>query len=156
MHLNELGEVVLLWGVPSNKEIAMIKKKVDANRDLCVLVPEMRPLCLGLEIAKRLNEGDIKYTYATDNMLGILFYQNKIKEVLFIYKDFRDDHLVSMCGSLYVCLLAHIHNVPIEPVRGDAATQSSATASLLDEYMRFQYNHVIEAADEYVPMDIIR
>ena len=154
--MNELGEVVLLWGVPSDKEIAMIKEKGEANQNLYFLVPEMRPHCLGLEVAKRLKAGGIQHTYATDNMLGILFYQNKIKEVLFVYKDLIDDHLVGMCGSLYVCLLAHVHNIPIEPVRGDAVTQSSAAASLLDEYMRFQYNHVIETADEYVPMDIIR
>lgn len=155
--MNELGEVVLLWGVPSNKEITMIKERGEANRDLCVLVPEMRPHCLGLEVAKRLNKGGIKHTYATDNMLGILFYQNKVKEVLFFYKDVRDDHVVGMCGSLYVCLLAHVHNVPIEPVRGDAmSSRSFRAASSLDEYMRFQYNDVLEAADEYVPMDIIR
>jgi translation initiation factor 2B subunit (eIF-2B alpha/beta/delta family) len=156
MRLNELGEVILLWGVPSNKKIAMIKERGASNRDLCVVVPEMRPHCLGLEVAKRLDEGGIQHTYATDNMVGILFYQHKIKAVLFFYKDLIDDHLVGMCGSLYVCLLAHVHNVPIEPVRGDATTQSFSAASLLDEYMRFQYNHVIEAADEYVPMDIVR
>jgi len=158
MRLKELVEVVLLWGVPSNEEIVVIKEGGEANRDLRVLVPEMRPHCLGLEVAKRLNEGGIRHTYATDNMLGILFYQNRIKEVLFFYKDLADNHLVGICGSLYVCLLAHVHNVPIRPVRGDAMPQSSPADSLLDEYMRLQYNDVIEPADEdeYVPMDIIQ
>lgn len=158
MRLNELKEVVLLWGVPSNEEIAAIKKRGKVNQDLRVLVPEMRPHCLGLEVAKRLNEGGIQHTYATDNMLGILFYQNRIKEVLFFYKDLTHNHLVGICGSLYVCLLAHVHKVPIRPVRGDAMTQSSTAVSLLDEYMRLQYNDVLEPADEdeYVPMDIIQ
>ena len=158
MRLNELEEVVLLWGVPSNEEIAMIKERGEANQALRVLVPEMRPHCLGLEVAKRLSDGGIQYTYATDNMLGILFYQNKVKEVLFFYKDATDSHIVGTCGSLYVCLLAHVHNVPIRPVQGDAMTQPSTAASLLDEYIRLQYNDVLEPADEdeYVPMDIIQ
>ena len=156
MRLNELGEVVLLWGVPSDKEIAMVKERGEVNRDLYVLVPEMRPQCLGLEIARRLNEKGIQHTYATDNMIGILFYQNKINEVLFFYKDLRDNHLVGICGSLYICLLAHLHNVPIKPIQGKPIIQSAQTASLLDEYTRLQYNNVLETADEYVPMDIIR
>jgi translation initiation factor 2B subunit (eIF-2B alpha/beta/delta family) len=156
MRLSDLERAVLLWGVPSNEGIEAIKERVGANRDLYFLVPEMRPHCLGLEVAKRLNEEGIKHTYATDNMLGILFYKNKVKEVLFFYKNVKGSHIVGTCGSLYVCLLAHVHNVPIKPIQGNPIIRSVQTASLLDEYMRFQPNDTLDAADEYVSLDIIQ
>ena len=155
MHLNALEEVILLWGVPSDEGIEAIKDRGGVNRDLYFLAPEMRPHCLGLAVAKRLHEKGIKHLYATDNMLGILFFKNKVKEVLFFYKELKDHEIVGICGSLYVCLLAHLHTIPIKPVRGDIAGTSQA-ASALDEHMRLQYNGMLEAADESVPMDIIR
>jgi hypothetical protein len=155
MRLSDVKGLVLLWGIPSNHGIEAIKERAEANCDLSFLVPEMRPHCLGLEVAKRLNKEGIKYVYATDNMLGILFFKNKVKEVLLFYKEMTDHEIVGISGSLYVCLLAHVHTIPIEPVRGGIAGTSQA-ASSLDEYMRLQYNGVLEAADENVPMDMIR
>jgi methylthioribose-1-phosphate isomerase len=157
MRLSDVERLVLLWGLPSNHGIRGIKERAEADRDLHILVPEMRPHCLGLEVAKRLNEEGIKHTYATDNMLGILFFKNKVKEVLFFYKELTDHEIIGICGSLYVCLLAHVHTIPIKPVRGgDSIAGTSQAASSLDEYMRLQYNGVLEAADEYIPMDIIQ
>ena len=155
MRLSDVEGLVLLWGIPSHHGIEAIKERVGANRDLYFLVPEMRPHCLGLEVAKRLNKEDIKHVYATDNMLGILFFKNKVKEVLFFYKEMTDHEIIGISGSLYVCLLAHVHTIPIKPVRGDIAGTSQA-ASALDEHMRLQYNGMLEAADESVPMDILR
>lgn len=156
MRLSDVEGLVLLWGIPSNHGIGPMKERAEADRDLHILVPEMRPYCFGLELAKRLKEEGIKHIYATDNMLGILFFKNKVKEVLFFYKEMTDHEIVGICGSLYVCLLAHIHSIPIEPVRGDTMSRSFHVASSLDEHMRLQYNGVLEAADEYVSMDIIR
>ena len=155
MRLKELGRLVLLWGFLSDNGIGAIKERAEADRDLHILVPEMRPQCLGLEAAKRLNEEGIKHTYATDNMLGILFYKNKIKEVLFFYRNLRGHHAIGICGSLYVCLLAHVHNVPITIMKGDHMARSALTASLLDEYVRFQYNDELIAEDEYVPLNLV-
>jgi translation initiation factor 2B subunit (eIF-2B alpha/beta/delta family) len=155
MRLDEMKEGLLLWGLPSPQAIAAIKKKV-ADQGLCALVPEMRPSLLGLEVAKRLTREGIKHLYATDNMLGILFYKRKIKEVIFFYKELTDHHAVGICGSLYVCLLAHVHNVPIKPLQGEKMIRSVQTASLLDEYMSFHYNDVLKAEDEVVPEAIVQ
>ena len=155
MRLKKLRRLLLLWGVPSDKGMKEIKERVSVDQSLYVLIPEMRPHCFGLEIAKSMRKEDIKYTYATDNMLGILFYKNKIKEVFFFYKDLVGPHAVGICGSLYVCLLAHVHNVPIKPIQGDKMIRSTQKALLLDEYMHFQYNDGLKAEDEYVSMDII-
>jgi len=156
MRLSEMKGLLLLWGVPSAKGIEEIKERVQANRDLYVLVPEMRPYLLGLEIARKLQKEGIKHVYATDNMLGILFFKHKVKEVLFFYKKLTDHEIVGTCGSLYVCLLARLHNVPIKPLQGDKMIRSARAASLLDDYRCFQYNDALKAEDEAVPEAIIQ
>jgi hypothetical protein len=157
MRLSEVKESLLLWGLPSRQGIAEIKKRMQADQGVYVLVPEMRPHMFGLGIAKRFQKEGTKHVYATDNMLGILFYEHKVKEVLFFYKELTDHHVVGICGSFYVCLLAHLHHVPIQLLQGDAMTRGAQQASLLDEYMRFQYNDLLKAeSDEAVPMDIIQ
>jgi methylthioribose-1-phosphate isomerase len=156
MRLNEMKEGLLLWGIPAGKGIKEIRERTQNNRDLYVLVPEMRPYLFGLEVVRRLTEETIKHVYATDNMLGILFFKHKIKEVLFFYKDFIDQHFSGICGSLYVCLLARLHSVPIKTMQGEKIINPAQTASLLDEYMSFHYNDLLPAEDEVVPKEIIQ
>jgi methylthioribose-1-phosphate isomerase len=151
-----MKEGLLLWGVPTGKGIKEIKERTQDNRDLYVLVPEMRPYLFGLEVARRLTEETIKHVYATDNMLGMLFFKQKIKEVLFFYKDLIDKNFSGICGSLYVCLLARLHHVPIKTMQGEKIILSAQATSLLDEYMSFHYNDMLPAEDEAVPEEIIR
>jgi hypothetical protein len=156
MLLNELGELILLWGVPPNQEMDEIKKKVQATRGASVLVPEMRPHLLGSVIAKKLQREKIKHVYVTDNMLGILFYKQKIKEVLFFYKERKDHHWWGINGSLYVCLLAHMHKVPIQPLQGGTVIRAAEISLSLDDYMCFHYNDVIKAEGEAVPDEVMQ
>jgi hypothetical protein len=155
MRLDEMKEGLLLWGLPSPQAIAAIKKKV-ADQGLCALVPEMRPSLLGLEVAKRLAREGIKHLYATDNMLGILFFKQKVKEVLFFYKDLKGQNFSGICGSLYVCLLARLHHVSIKPLQGEKMIRPAQATSLLDEYMSLHDNDMLPAEDEAVPEEIIR
>jgi hypothetical protein len=156
MRLNEMKEGLLLWGLPSRQGIAEIKKQIATAQGLFVLVPEMRPSLFGLEVAKRLAKENIKHIYATDNMLGILFSKHKVKEVLFFYKDLTQHHFSGICGSLYVCLLAHLHHVPIKPRQGEKIMRPAPAASLLGEYMSSCSNDVLPAEDEAVPEEIIQ
>ena len=156
MLLNESGGFILLWGVPPNRGMDEIKKKVQADRGACVLVPEMRPHLLGTAIAKRLQKKRIKHVYVTDNMLGILFYKQKIKEVLFFYKERKDYHWWGINGSLYVCLLAHMHKVPIQPLQGDTVIRAAEISLSLDDYMCFHYNDVIKTKSEAVPDEVMQ
>jgi hypothetical protein len=156
MLLNESGELILLWGVPLNQGMDEIKKKVRADRGPSILVPEMRPHLLGSVIANRLQREKIKHVYVTDNMLGILFYKQKIKEVLFFYKERKDHYWWGISGSLYVCLLAHMHKVPIQPLQGGTVIRAAETSLSLDDYMCFHYNDVIKAEDEAVPDEVIQ
>jgi translation initiation factor 2B subunit (eIF-2B alpha/beta/delta family) len=156
MRLNEMKECLLLWGLPSHQGIAEIKKQVAAAQGLYVLVPEMRPPLLGLEVAKRLTKEGITHLYATDNMLGIFFFKQKVKEVLFFYKDLKGQNFSGICGSLYVCLLARLHSVPIKTMQGEEMKHYAQATSLLDEYMSFHYNNMLQTEDEIVSEEIIR
>jgi hypothetical protein len=156
MRLNEMKEGLLLWGVPTGKGIKEIKERMQDNPDLYVLVPEMRPSLLGLGVARRLAKEGIKHLYATDNMLGILFYKRKIKAVIFFYKDLIDRNFSGICGSLYVCLLARLHHVSIQPQQGEKMVRPAQAASFLDEYMSFGCDDALPGEDEAVPEEIIR
>jgi methylthioribose-1-phosphate isomerase len=156
MRLSDVKEGLLLWGLPLHQGITAVMKKVRADQGVHILVPEMRPHMLGLVIAKRLQEEGIKPVYATDNMLGLLFYQGKVKEVIFFYKELVGHDIVGICGSLYVCLLAYEHGVPIQLLAGDAVSPGTKETSVLDGRIRFQYNDMIRAVDETVSKDIIQ
>ena len=156
MRLNEMKEGLLLWGLPPRQGIAEIKEQLAAAQGLYILVPEMRPSLFGLEIARRLTKENIRHVYATDNMLGILFSKHKVKEVLFFYKDITKHHYSGICGSLYVCLLAHLHGVSIKPLQGEKMLRPSQAASLRGEYMSSRYNDVLPTGDEAVPEEIVQ
>jgi methylthioribose-1-phosphate isomerase len=151
-----MNEGLLLWGLPPYQRIAEIKRQVTTTQGLYVLVPEMRPSLLGLAVAKRLTKENIKHVYATDNMLGILFFKEKVKEVLFFYKDLTEQKFCGICGSLYICLLARLHSVPIKAMQGEKNIDPAQMTLLLDEHMGLRYNDVLPAEDEAVPEEIIR
>ncbi|OGP92096.1 MAG: hypothetical protein A2Z19_04730 [Deltaproteobacteria bacterium RBG_16_54_18] len=156
MRLSEVKSGLLLWGVPSYQGIAEITKDMKAEKGMLVLVPEMMPHCLGLTIVKRLQEKGIRCAYTTDNMLGVLFYKNKVETLMFFYKKMANHHMVGICGSLYVCLLAHLHSVPIKLRQGDTLPQSALDTSVLDGHLRIQYNEMMKTGDESIPLDIIQ
>lgn len=83
MRLEKLNSLSLLWGIPSKEGLKKIKKTNS------VFIPEMRPYILGLKVAEGLNKEGVKPIYVTDNMLGLLFYKQKIKEVLFFIKKWK-------------------------------------------------------------------
>ena len=51
-------------------------------------------------------------------MLGHLFYQQKIKELLILYQKKMDDGYLCLSGSLYVYELAKYHNVDVKFAAG--------------------------------------
>jgi hypothetical protein len=156
MRLSDVKSGLLLWGVPSHQGIAEMTKDMEAEKGMLVLVPEMMPYCLGLTIVKRLLEEGIRYAYITDNMLGVLFYKNKVKTLMFFYKELANHHMVGICGSLYVCMLAHLHNVPIKLRQGDTLVQPMQNTAALDGRLCLHYKDMIKTDDESIPLDIIR
>ncbi len=109
MKIEEIKEAVLIWGILSKKGVDALKKE-----ELGV-VAECRPYLYGLKHnSVLLNEERISYFYCTDNMLGYLFREGKIKRTFIFYRRKKEDGFISPAGSLYVFLLSKLHNVELK------------------------------------------
>ncbi|MCD6319411.1 MAG: hypothetical protein J7M03_01890 [Candidatus Desulfofervidaceae bacterium] len=159
MRLEEIKQLLLIWGMPSDRGIKELKAAIKEDKELSIFVPEMRPYLLGLEIVKIFQRQGIPHSYGTDNRLGLLFYKRKIKETIFFYKSVNKKVFSGICGSLYVCLLSALHHVPIRTLKGGEINLTSLAkdASSLNGYI-FLKNQgaAIEAKDEDVPWEIIK
>jgi len=114
MKLKEFKKAVLIWGVLNARGLTKIKQSVEL-----VIVPENRPYLLGLKCnIPLLQTVGIPYFYCTDNMLGGLFYKNKIQRTFLFYKKETTEGVVGFCGSLYVALLSKLHGVSISAFLG--------------------------------------
>ena len=114
MKLKEFKKAVLIWGVLNTRRLAKIKQSAEL-----VIVPENRPYLLGLKCnIPLLRTNGIPCFYCTDNMLGGIFYKNKIQRTFLFYKKETTEGAVGFCGSLYVALLSKLHGVPISAFLG--------------------------------------
>lgn len=110
MNLSDVNKAVLVWGAVSARGISALKEK-----SRTVVVMENRPELIGLKHnIPLLRKASISYVYCTDNMAGVLFYKEKIDEVLLFYNELLPDNSVSgVSGSLYIALLAKEHGIRI-------------------------------------------
>ena len=112
MRLKELDNLILIWGVLSKESLGLLKEET-------VLVPENRPFLYGLKHnIPLLRENNISFVYCTDNMIGYLFYRNKIKKTYLFYKEKTEKGLIGPCGSLYAGLLSRLHGVKVDAFLG--------------------------------------
>jgi len=110
MNLAEINKATLIWGPVSREGLDYLSKESSL-----VVVPEGRPYLLGLNYnIPLIKERSINLVYCTDNTLGLLFYQGKIKETILFYKKKQADGLIGICGSLYVALLSELHQVLVK------------------------------------------
>ena len=80
-----------------------------------VILPEHRPFSFSLKKNRSLLEANnIKYVFCTDNMIGLLFYQQKIREIVFMYNSRSDKHYSAISGSFYFILLGYLHKCEIK------------------------------------------
>lgn len=158
MRLKEVDKALLIWGFLSREGLGQIR-----GEGKLVVVPENRPYLVGLRHnIPLLKKDNIPFIYCTDNMLGILFYKEKIKKTLLFYKELRKEGVVGICGSLYIVLLSKLHNVPIEimpqeafgfiPQDRDASTLGGK--SLILERNRQEF--VVRAEDELIQSSILQ
>lgn len=109
MKLSDIENAVLIWGPATEDSMAKLKEWP------IVVVPENRPRLTGLyHNVPLLKKEKVKFVYCTDNMLGLLFYQGKIRKTILYYQQAIEGKIVGVSGSLYVSLLSKLHNVPIE------------------------------------------
>jgi len=111
MRLDDLKDnCLLIWGAISEQGLEQLKAE-----GRLVIVPENRPHMTGLiHNAPLLRRHDVDFVYCTDNMLGLLFYKNKIKETFLFFRKFEENGITGVSGSLYAALLSRLHGVPIK------------------------------------------
>lgn len=157
MRLAEIDKVILVWGIISQESIGQIK----AENSL-VAVPENRPFLVGLRHnIPLLKTAKINFFYCTDNMLGFLFYKDKIKKTLLFYKELKPEGIKGICGSLYVALLSKLHSVPIKIIpEGEFNFEDSdLDASTLEGkcfISKEDKNLVVEPKDELIGWEILK
>ncbi len=115
-----IRKYLLLYGVPPRSQSHVLLKTLKASQAESFLVPEMRPeLCGAQMVARELLDSNVPVTLISDNMMGTLFAQGEIRELLFFYSGSVDNGLIGRCGSLLAVQLARLHGVPIVPLSGE-------------------------------------
>lgn len=137
MKLHDINPMSLIWGYPKESFYEYTKGK-------SFFVSEMRPSFAGLSICQHLNKANTAI-YITDNMLGILFYKKKIKDILFFYKNKKDNLYTGICGSLFINVLAKTHNIEIKFYEG-LKNESEEYKKISTDFPFI--NYYIESCDE--------
>ena len=110
MNLSDLNNASLVCGILTDEAIVYLKLKNNV-----VILPEHRPFSFSLKKNRNLLEANsIKYIFCTDNMIGLLFYQQKIKEIIFMYSNRSEKHYMALSGSFYFLLLGFLHKCVIK------------------------------------------
>ena len=160
MRIDEIRDLILIWGNISSYGIKHVKSEILYNNFSMVLVPEMRPYLLGLEIVEKLSKEGIDHVYATDNMISFLFYKGKIKKTVLFYKEIIKDGIIGISGSLYICILSKHHNISITLMKGDEidfSLFSDKDALSIDGKLFFNdENLAIAPKDELIPWEILK
>ena len=156
MKLKQIKKAILIWGIVSQDGINQLK-----NEKELVVLPEMRPYLIGLlHNAPLLKKEGLEFVYCTDNMLGYLFYQNKIKKTVIFYKKLTPQGIMGVSGSLYVGLLSHLHKVPIKILPEGRATSNfkdfSAKTLLGKSFVLEKEYFVVEPKEELVSYSVLR
>lgn len=112
MKIAGIKKAILFWGILSGEAIIYLKEKL--HKGFVLINPELRPYLLGVGWNRdALSAAGLEFVYCTDNMLGHLFYQKKIEELLVLYQKKRDEGYLCLSGSLYVYKLARYHKVGV-------------------------------------------
>lgn len=157
MKLTEAQEMILVWGPVTRSFLPRLREE-----NSLVLVPEGRPYLTGLKhTIPLLQQENVPCVYCTDNMLGLLFYKQKIKKTILFYYTRVKNGLEADSGSLYAGLLSKLHRVPVEAVCNDEEKtayidRDAATFEGKDLTLEKHKNeYILEAKNEFVPWEVV-
>lgn len=118
----EEDRLPLLYGVPQASGYSYLLHALKAEKIETVLVAEMRPELWGAHVVSReLLRRGIRVTLISDNMMGTLFFQGRIKRLYLFCLGFTPRGPEGICGTLLAAHLAQAHRVPVELLEDDAA-----------------------------------
>ncbi len=110
MNLSDINDAFLICGILTDEAINYLKLKNNV-----VILPEHRPFSFSLNHNRNLLEANkIEYVFCTDNMIGLLFYQQKIKEIIFMYNNRSEKHYKAISGSFYFLVLGFLHKCEVK------------------------------------------
>jgi methylthioribose-1-phosphate isomerase len=120
------GKYILIYGVPTQDQVASLISALRVEQAESVLVPEMRPQLWGARIvARELLERKAPTTLIADNMMGTLFAQAEIRKLYLFYTGLTAEGPAGICGSLLAAQLARLHGVPVELFDNEPRTDST-------------------------------
>ena len=98
---------LLVFGLPKSDSYAFLAHALRAEQAESVLVPEMRPQLWGARVvARELLKRHMPATLISDNMMGTLFVQGEIQQIVFILQRADGHGPQGICGSLLAARLA--------------------------------------------------
>jgi len=106
---------LLLYGIPGSGGYDHLAHCLKMDQADAILVPEMRPEMWGPGwVSEHLVERGIRSTLVSDNMMGTLFAQGRVRRLFLFYEELKESGPMGICGSLLAAHLAREHGVPIE------------------------------------------
>jgi hypothetical protein len=155
MTLSEIDKALLVWGPISDEALAHIR-----SVGWLVVVPEGRPFMTGLrQNVPKLKKAAIKFVYVNDNALGVLFDKGKISRTIIFYKEKNDKEVKAFCGTMYVAILSHLHNVKIEFISAKDFLLDGSVELLGGKKYILKDNakdFIINAEDEIVALEVLQ
>src|SRR3989344_4378522 len=124
MLINEKRSVTLLLGVASDALFGILKKRKAKH----VIVLEGRPKLEGAKIlCRKLLKHKITPTLISDNMAGVFFYKDFVKEIWIAYYKTDNDGAICPIGAMILGVLGKKHVIPVYlvPAAGKTKTKGS-------------------------------
>jgi methylthioribose-1-phosphate isomerase len=112
---HERPKYVLVHGVPAETGYGLLSAAVQNEGIQSILVPEMRPQLWGARlVARELARCNVPVTLISDNMMGMLFAQKQIRNLVIFHTGPTASGPSAYCGSLLAAELAYAHGVAID------------------------------------------
>ncbi|MGE5305948.1 MAG: hypothetical protein ACM3TN_21765 [Alphaproteobacteria bacterium] len=106
---------LLVHGVPAEAGYRLLAAAVQEKEIDSILIPEMRPQLWGARvIAPELVRRKVPVTLISDNMMGTLFAQDRVRKLLLFHTELTAAGPSAYCGALLAVQLAGAHGIAIE------------------------------------------
>jgi methylthioribose-1-phosphate isomerase len=124
-------DYLLVFGVPRRDSYAFLGHALKAEQAQRVLIAEMRPELWGArKVACELLKRQIPTTLISDNMMGTLFAEARIRRLYLFYSALGEQGASAICGSLLAARLARAHGVAIELLEAAEVKEAPADSDV--------------------------
>lgn len=155
-----MSKCLLLHGIPKEDFYPYLKDQIFVEKDIRVLIPEMRPHLYGSKIlATKLLKEHIIPTLITDNMMGFFFYKGLVKQAHLFFRKKWPKGLLTYPGATLVVLLSYHHKVRLSVLQGKEEVSETSldkdSSTLLGNRILSEGIEALRIEDEVVPWEMI-